>query len=193
MGRGASGTLQASSVLGWPRQAVQQREGQPLWLSPAGRTAGASCLAWSCSVPCSGKSGRGPASSGAICRGLKLRGDAGTLDQQHLDSRGFPGRETQPWVSSRQGCVAYVPQQAWIQNATLQENILFGRGLNKRSYQRVVEACALLPDLEIFPSGDQTEIGEKVLEAAVGTIRGGSHACFWGFPPPCRPRRSFSG
>lgn len=62
--------------------------------------------------------------------------------------------------------MAFVPQQAWIQNATLQENILFGRELNGRHYQRVVEACALLPDLELFPSGDQTEIGEKVLDGA---------------------------
>lgn len=79
-------------------------------------------------------------------------------------------------VSSRQGSVAFVPQQAWIQNATLMENILFGRELNGRHYQRVVEACALLPDLELFPSGDQTEIGEKVLEGASSV---GAHTSFW--------------
>lgn len=28
-------------------------------------------------------------------------------------------------------------------------------------YNRVLEVCALLPDLEILPAGDQTEIGEK--------------------------------
>lgn len=59
--------------------------------------------------------------------------------------------------------MAYVPQQAWIQNATLQDNILFGREKKKSWYQRVVEACALLPDLDILPAGDATEIGEKVL------------------------------
>ncbi|XP_063171075.1 multidrug resistance-associated protein 1-like [Candoia aspera] len=69
---------------------------------------------------------------------------------------------------SLRGSVAYVPQQAWIQNATLQENIIFGRELNERSYQRVIEACALLPDLEIFPSGDQTEIGEKGVNLSGG-------------------------
>ncbi|KAJ6656004.1 hypothetical protein lerEdw1_004589 [Lerista edwardsae] len=62
---------------------------------------------------------------------------------------------------SLQGSVAYVPQQAWIQNATLEENILFGREARESQYQRVIEACALLPDLELFPSGDKTEIGEK--------------------------------
>ncbi|EHA97372.1 Multidrug resistance-associated protein 1 [Heterocephalus glaber] len=59
------------------------------------------------------------------------------------------------------GSVAYVPQQAWIQNDSLRENILFGHQLQEQHYKSVVEACALLPDLEILPSGDRTEIGEK--------------------------------
>ncbi len=29
-------------------------------------------------------------------------------------------------------------------------------------YDRIVEACALKPDLKILPGGDQTEIGENV-------------------------------
>ncbi len=67
------------------------------------------------------------------------------------------------WVSDVfQGSVAYVPQQAWIQNATLKDNILFGREAKDSWYQKVVEACALLPDLEVLPGGDTTEIGEKV-------------------------------
>lgn len=63
---------------------------------------------------------------------------------------------------SSQGSVAYVPQQAWIQNATVQDNIVFGREKLKTWYHRVLEACALLPDLDILPAGDATEIGEKV-------------------------------
>lgn len=63
---------------------------------------------------------------------------------------------------SPQGSVAYVPQQAWIQNATVQDNVMFGREKQKTWYQRVLDACALLPDLEILPAGDSTEIGEKV-------------------------------
>ncbi|XP_030339197.1 multidrug resistance-associated protein 1 isoform X2 [Strigops habroptila] len=59
------------------------------------------------------------------------------------------------------GSVAYVPQQAWVQNATLQDNIIFGREMNESRYKRVIEACALLPDIEILPAGDKTEIGEK--------------------------------
>uniref|UniRef100_A0A8C6P277 ABC-type glutathione-S-conjugate transporter n=1 Tax=Nothobranchius furzeri TaxID=105023 RepID=A0A8C6P277_NOTFU len=66
------------------------------------------------------------------------------------------------------GSVAYVPQQAWIQNATVQDNVLFGREKLKTWYQRVLEACALLPDLDILPAGDATEIGEKGLNLSGG-------------------------
>uniref|UniRef100_A0A8B9ZU15 Multidrug resistance-associated protein 1 n=1 Tax=Anas zonorhyncha TaxID=75864 RepID=A0A8B9ZU15_9AVES len=61
----------------------------------------------------------------------------------------------------RRGSVAYVAQQAWIQNDSLQENILFGANLNRSYYELVLESCALLPDLEQLPKGDQTEIGER--------------------------------
>lgn len=61
-----------------------------------------------------------------------------------------------------QGSVAYVPQQAWIQNASLKDNILFCGERKESWYHRVLEACALLPDLDILPARDSTEIGEKV-------------------------------
>lgn len=61
-----------------------------------------------------------------------------------------------------QGSVAYVPQQAWIQNATLRDNILFGRSFDPRRYCKTIGSCALRTDLDILPGGDMTEIGEKV-------------------------------
>lgn len=60
------------------------------------------------------------------------------------------------------GSIGYVPQQAWIQNASLRKNIMFGKKFNRRKYDKVIEVCALIPDLEILPAGDHTEIGEKV-------------------------------
>uniref|UniRef100_A0A672ZWU9 Multidrug resistance-associated protein 1 n=1 Tax=Sphaeramia orbicularis TaxID=375764 RepID=A0A672ZWU9_9TELE len=66
------------------------------------------------------------------------------------------------------GSVAYVPQQAWIQNSTLKDNIVFGQERKEAWYQRVVEACALQPDLEILPAGDNTEIGEKGVNLSGG-------------------------
>uniref|UniRef100_A0A8D0A4J0 ATP-binding cassette, sub-family C (CFTR/MRP), member 3 n=1 Tax=Sander lucioperca TaxID=283035 RepID=A0A8D0A4J0_SANLU len=69
---------------------------------------------------------------------------------------------------SIRGSVAYVPQQAWIQNATLRDNILFGKPYNEQKYQCVLEACALTPDLEVLPGGDMTEIGEKGINLSGG-------------------------
>lgn len=66
------------------------------------------------------------------------------------------------------GSIAYVSQQAWIQNATLQDNILFGKPLNRKLYDQIVEACALKPDLDMLPGGDQTEIGEKGINLSGG-------------------------
>uniref|UniRef100_A0A8C3UVU2 ABC-type glutathione-S-conjugate transporter n=1 Tax=Catharus ustulatus TaxID=91951 RepID=A0A8C3UVU2_CATUS len=66
------------------------------------------------------------------------------------------------------GSVAYVPQQAWIQNATLKDNILFGQALNEEKYQNALEVCALKTDLEVLPGGDQTEIGEKGINLSGG-------------------------
>uniref|UniRef100_A0A8C9W4M8 ATP-binding cassette, sub-family C (CFTR/MRP), member 3 n=1 Tax=Scleropages formosus TaxID=113540 RepID=A0A8C9W4M8_SCLFO len=66
------------------------------------------------------------------------------------------------------GSVAYVPQQAWIQNATLRDNILFGQPYNECKYRAVLDACALTPDLDVLPGGDMTEIGEKGINLSGG-------------------------
>lgn len=66
------------------------------------------------------------------------------------------------------GSVAYVPQQAWIRNATLRDNILFGRPYNEILYQKVIQACALEDDLVQLPAGDMTEIGEKGINLSGG-------------------------
>ncbi|KAJ2520559.1 hypothetical protein H4217_001964 [Coemansia sp. RSA 1939] len=67
-----------------------------------------------------------------------------------------------------QGAIAYVPQQAWIMNATLRDNILFGHRLDQEFYDKVIDACALRPDLGMLPSGDMTEIGEKGINLSGG-------------------------
>ncbi|OQV12310.1 Multidrug resistance-associated protein 1 [Hypsibius exemplaris] len=59
------------------------------------------------------------------------------------------------------GKVAYVPQQAWIQNLTVRDNILFGKPMDQALYQKVIRACALQPDFDSFPAADLTEIGER--------------------------------
>ena len=66
------------------------------------------------------------------------------------------------------GSVAYVPQQAWIQNATLRYNVTFGMPYQEVRYQKVLDACAMRPDLEILDNGDMTEIGEKGINLSGG-------------------------
>lgn len=66
------------------------------------------------------------------------------------------------------GSIAYVPQQAWIQNATVRDNIIFGLEFDKNRYNKVIEACALKPDFEMLADGDQTEIGEKGINLSGG-------------------------
>ncbi|MCJ1431749.1 hypothetical protein MMC27_001104 [Xylographa pallens] len=63
---------------------------------------------------------------------------------------------------------AFCPQYAWIQNATVRDNVIFGKELNQRWYDEVVDACALRPDLEMLPAGDLTEIGERGITVSGG-------------------------
>lgn len=59
--------------------------------------------------------------------------------------------------------VGYVPQQAWIQNKTLRDNVLLEKEFDAQAYRTTIEACSLMDDLKLLQAGDLTEIGEKVL------------------------------
>ncbi|XP_053202213.1 multidrug resistance-associated protein 1-like [Panonychus citri] len=64
--------------------------------------------------------------------------------------------------------IAYVAQQAWIQNTSLKNNILFGSPFDESKYNQVISACALEPDIAYLPGGDETEIGEKGINLSGG-------------------------
>ncbi|KAG2055912.1 ABC protein [Suillus hirtellus] len=66
------------------------------------------------------------------------------------------------------GRVGYCPQTAWIQNATLRDNITFGQPFEEDRYWRIIETACLLPDLQLLPDGDLTEIGEKGINLSGG-------------------------
>ncbi|KAF9151749.1 hypothetical protein BG015_006269 [Linnemannia schmuckeri] len=66
------------------------------------------------------------------------------------------------------GRVAYVPQQAFIINATVRDNIVFGNLFDQERYHRVLTACGLDPDLDLLPAGDMTEIGERGINLSGG-------------------------
>jgi ATP-binding cassette, subfamily C (CFTR/MRP), member 1 len=66
------------------------------------------------------------------------------------------------------GTVAYVAQQAWIMNATVKENIIFGYRYDSHFYERTVKACALLDDFAQLPDGDETVVGERGISLSGG-------------------------
>ncbi|KAF9107851.1 Multidrug resistance-associated protein 1 [Mortierella sp. GBA35] len=66
------------------------------------------------------------------------------------------------------GRMAYVAQQAWIVNATVKDNIVFGNEFDQERYDHILMASGLLPDIAMLPAGDQTEIGERGINLSGG-------------------------
>ncbi|VFQ59625.1 unnamed protein product [Cuscuta campestris] len=66
------------------------------------------------------------------------------------------------------GSTAYVAQSSWIQNGTIQENILFGSPMNRERYEEAMRVCCLEKDMEMMEYGDQTEIGERGINLSGG-------------------------
>ncbi|PVU94926.1 hypothetical protein BB561_002172 [Smittium simulii] len=67
--------------------------------------------------------------------------------------------------------VAYSSQSPWIFGGTIRENILFGYPYEKEWFQKVVFACSLIRDFELFEDGEHTLIGERG-----ATLSGGQRA-----------------
>uniref|UniRef100_A0A914CXJ8 Uncharacterized protein n=2 Tax=Acrobeloides nanus TaxID=290746 RepID=A0A914CXJ8_9BILA len=72
--------------------------------------------------------------------------------------------ETQVFTSS----IGYVPQQPWIQNKTLRDNVLFQKPYDESYYNKTIESCALREDLKILTAADMTEIGERGINLSGG-------------------------
>ena len=66
------------------------------------------------------------------------------------------------------GTISYVGQEAWIQNNTVQNNILFYQPYNAEKYQKILDLCELKQDLNSLTGGDLTEIGEKGVNLSGG-------------------------
>ncbi|XP_075384409.1 ATP-binding cassette sub-family C member 6 isoform X2 [Tenrec ecaudatus] len=69
---------------------------------------------------------------------------------------------------SVKGPVAYVPQEAWVQNASVVENVCFQQELDPPWLDRVLEACALWPDMDRMPKGVHTQVGEQGMSLSGG-------------------------
>ncbi|GMR50270.1 hypothetical protein PMAYCL1PPCAC_20465, partial [Pristionchus mayeri] len=66
------------------------------------------------------------------------------------------------------GRIAYVPQEAWLINGTVRDNVLFGRKFDEQLYHQVTTACELTADFVILPHGDATLVGENGVSLSGG-------------------------
>ncbi|EMD39570.1 hypothetical protein CERSUDRAFT_150130 [Gelatoporia subvermispora B] len=103
----------------------------------------------------------GPTASGKTSLLMAL------LGEMHYTPMGLESFVSLP----RDGGIAYAAQESWVQNETIRNNILFGSPYDEERYSKVIEQCALKPDISIFDAGDKTEVGEKGI-----TLSGGQKA-----------------
>jgi ABC-type multidrug transport system fused ATPase/permease subunit len=116
----------------------------------------------------------GKLGSGKTLLLLSLLGEADVLTGQLICPRSPPDSlamyakvsEGEKWVI--EGMCAYVPQAAWLRNASIKDNILFNLPYDEERYQQTLEACALISDLDILEDGDESEIGERGVNLSGG-------------------------
>ncbi|KAH9067580.1 ATP-binding cassette transporter [Lactarius vividus] len=117
----------------------------------------------------------GKLGSGKTLLLLALLGEADLLTGQMLCPQTPPDAiasfvgvipSSDKWVTD--GVCAYVPQSAWLRNASIKENILFNLPYVEERYQRTLEVCALVNDLKILEDSDESEIGERGVNLSGG-------------------------
>ncbi|KXZ54551.1 hypothetical protein GPECTOR_4g616 [Gonium pectorale] len=84
------------------------------------------------------------------------------------------------------GSIAYVPQNPWLQNLSLRDNVLFGEAWDQGRYEEVIAATALEADIAILPAGD---LSKWVSGDAAEAGRGGEPSTPLHPPPPAPPGR----
>ena len=59
------------------------------------------------------------------------------------------------------GKIAWVGQQPWVFSGTVRDNVLFGEPFDQNRYDLTLQVCDLIKDLQRFPDGDLTVVGER--------------------------------
>ncbi|KAL0069231.1 hypothetical protein AAF712_003594 [Marasmius tenuissimus] len=116
----------------------------------------------------------GKLGSGKTLLLLALLGEADILAGQLFCPRSPPNaiasyaqmKPDEEWIVK--GLCAYVPQSAWLRNASIKENILFNLPHDETRYQKTLEVCALIADMDILEDGDESEIGERGVNLSGG-------------------------
>ncbi|KAF2021110.1 ABC multidrug transporter-like protein [Aaosphaeria arxii CBS 175.79] len=99
---------------------------------------------------------------------LAVVGSVGSGKTSLLSALAGEMRKTDGNVIMGSWARAYCPQQAWIQNASVKDNILFGKPMDERWYETVKYACSLEADMKQFSAGEDTEIGERGINLSGG-------------------------
>lgn len=89
---------------------------------------------------------------------LQLRAKSRLADNWRTASKQASDKCTYYWYR--------LTSSAWIQNTTLRDNVLFGREWNEHRYWKAIQDACLLPDLEILPDGDLTEVSSPLTPGA---------------------------
>lgn len=66
------------------------------------------------------------------------------------------------------GSVSYASQEPWLFEGSVRKNITFIDRFDEKRYREVVKVCALERDLELFPYGDATIVGERGVSLSGG-------------------------
>lgn len=66
------------------------------------------------------------------------------------------------------GSISYAAQAAWIFEGSVKSNIVFIEKFDEARYNKVVSVCALERDLELFPHGDETVVGDRGISLSGG-------------------------
>lgn len=98
------------------------------------------------------------------------------------------------FVLNPSSLVPQVAQLPWVQNATLRENILFGKESDPDRFEMVIRACALEADIDVLAYGLETEIGERGINLSGGMSFSMLHSrctqstfCLYVSEPRCQP------
>lgn len=66
------------------------------------------------------------------------------------------------------GSLSYAAQEPWLFQATVRQNIVFTEPFDAQRYAKVLYVCALENDLQQWPLGDQTIVGERGVSLSGG-------------------------
>ncbi|XP_058461266.1 probable multidrug resistance-associated protein lethal(2)03659 [Malaya genurostris] len=66
------------------------------------------------------------------------------------------------------GDISYAPQEPWLFEGSVKNNIVFTEDYHEKRYREVVKVCALEKDFELLPHGEETIVGERGISLSGG-------------------------